>query len=60
MFQSDINTYINISNVVREAEIVRDNVAISVCPQNVKNATLIAAQAADQLVNLAGLNAALY
>lgn len=58
MFQSDINTYINISNVVREAEIVRDNVAISVCPQNVKNATLIAAQAADQLVNLAGLNAA--
>jgi len=50
MFQSDINTYINISNVVREAEIVRDNVAISVCPQNVKNATLIAAQAADQLV----------
>jgi len=58
MFQSDINTYINISNVVREAEIVRDNVAISVCPQNVKNVTLIAAQAADQLVNLAGLNAA--
>lgn len=58
MFQSDIGTYISISNVVKDAELIRDNMAISVCTQNVKNATLIAAQAADQLVNLTGLNAA--
>lgn len=58
MFQNDFSTYINISNVVKDAEIIRDHMAISLCPQNMKNATLIAAQAADQLVNLAGLNAA--
>lgn len=58
MFQNDINTYVNISNVVRDAEVIRDNMAISVCAQNTKSAPLIAAQAADQLVNLAELKAA--
>ncbi|MCX7747860.1 MAG: DHH family phosphoesterase [Clostridia bacterium] len=58
LFQNDLDTYINISNVVRFAEIINDNIAISVCPQNIKNVQLIAAQAADQLLNLSGLVAA--
>ncbi|MFZ5987984.1 MAG: DHH family phosphoesterase, partial [Bacillota bacterium] len=57
MFQNDFDTYINIANVVKDAEI-KDNIAISACHSNVKNAPLIAAQAADQLVNLAGVTAA--
>ncbi|HPD01244.1 MAG TPA: DHH family phosphoesterase [Acetivibrio sp.] len=58
LFQNDINTYISIASVVRDAQVIRDNIAISVCPPNMKNAALVAAQAADQLISLAGLNAA--
>lgn len=58
MFQNDLSSYISVSNVVKEAEIINDNIAISVCPTNIKNAQLIAAQAADQLLSLSGLIAA--
>ncbi len=58
LFQNDLETYVNISNVVREAEIINDSIALSVCPVNVKNPQLIAAQAADQLLTLSGMSAA--
>ncbi len=58
LFQNDLKTYITISNIVKDAEVVYDNIAISTCPSNIKNAQLIAAQAADQLLSLAGLIAA--
>ncbi len=58
MFQNDLKTYITIANIVRDAELVFDNMAVSICPSNVKNAQLIAAQAADQLLSLSGLVAA--
>ncbi len=58
LFQNDLKTYITISNIVKEAELVYDNIAISICPSNIKSAQLIAAQAADQLLSLSGLIAA--
>lgn len=58
LFQNDLHTYTTISNVVKDAEIINDNIAISVCPPNTRNAQLIAAQAADQLLSLSGLVAA--
>lgn len=58
LFQNDLKTYITISNIVKNAEVVYDNIAISTCPSNIKNAQLIAAQAADQLLSLSGLVAA--
>lgn len=58
LFQNDLNTYVNISNIVKDSEIINDKIAISVCPLNVKNSQLIAAQAADQLLTLSGLTAA--
>ncbi|PYG89097.1 c-di-AMP phosphodiesterase-like protein [Ruminiclostridium sufflavum DSM 19573] len=58
LFQNDLKTYIIISNIVKDAEVVYDNIAISICPSNIKNAQLIAAQAADQLLSLSGLVAA--
>ncbi len=58
LFQNDLKTYITISNIVKDAEVVYDNIAISICPSNIKNAQLIAAQAADQLLSLSGLVAA--
>lgn len=57
MFQNDLDTYIYISNVVKDAQLYNENVAISACPPDMKNATVIAAQAADQLINLKGLKA---
>ncbi len=58
LFQNDLKTYTSISNVVREAEIINDRIAVSVCASNVKSAQLIAAQAADQLLSLSGIAAA--
>jgi c-di-AMP phosphodiesterase-like protein len=58
LFQNDLSTYISISDVVKDAEIIEDTIAISVCPKNMKNSQLIAAQAADQLLSLKGLMAA--
>lgn len=58
LFQNDINTYLSISGVVREAEIIGGRIAISVCPPNVKNGQLIAAKSADELLNLSGITAA--
>jgi c-di-AMP phosphodiesterase-like protein len=58
LFQNDIDTYINISNTVKDAEILLDSIAVSVCSPLAKNCSLITAQAADQLVSLAGVTAA--
>lgn len=58
LFQNDLFTYTNVSAVVRSAEMVNENIAISVCPPNIKNAQLIAAKAADELLNLSGIAAA--
>lgn len=58
LFQNDLKTYITISNIVKDAEVVYDNIAISSCPSNIKNSQLIAAQAADQLLSLSGIVAA--
>jgi c-di-AMP phosphodiesterase-like protein len=58
LFQNDLVTYSNISDVVKDANIINDNIAISVCPPNTKNAVLIAAKAADELLSLSGITAA--
>lgn len=58
LFQNDLLTYSNISSIVKDAEIIGSEIAISVCPQNMKNAQLIAAKSADELLNLSGIIAA--
>jgi cyclic-di-AMP phosphodiesterase len=58
LFQNDLLTYSNISNVVKDAEMIGSEIAISVCPQNIRNAQLIAAKSADELLNLSGIIAA--
>ncbi len=58
LFQNDLVTYSNISNVVKEAEIIGNEIAISLCPPGTKNAQLISAKAADELLNLSGIVAA--
>ena len=58
LFQNDLETYTNISAVVRNAEMVSKEIAISTCPPGLKNVQLIAAKAADEMLNLSGIYAA--
>ena len=58
LFQNDLETYTNISSVVKNAEMVSNEIAISICPPGMKNAQLITAKAADELLNLSGIVAA--
>ena len=56
LFQNDLNTYVARAEVVKNAEIL-DDIAISVCPEQTKNMTLIIAQAADELLGISGISA---
>ena len=56
LFQDDLETFSTRASVVQNAE-VRDGIAISWCPDNVKNPQLLAAQAADSLIGIRGINA---
>lgn len=56
-FKNDMQSYKAKATAVRDAEIYKDNMAISICPSDVSNSTLVAAQAADELLNIAGIKA---
>lgn len=58
LFQNDLQTYLSISNVVRDAYIIHENIALSSCSPGTKNALLISAKAADELLSLSGIMAA--
>ncbi len=57
LFQNDMDAYKAKATAVRDAELFRGNMAISVCPSNVENSMLTAAQAADDLMNVTGIKA---
>ena len=57
LFQNDMDAYKAKATAVRDAELFMDNIAISVCPANVENSMLTAAQAADDLMNVTGIKA---
>ncbi len=56
-FQSDLETYQAISNIVSQSEIINNNIAISMYENNDKNANIIAAKAADELLTIGGITA---
>lgn len=55
MFQNDLQAYKAKASVVYNAEIFLDKIAISDCPTTAESPTLIVAQAADDLMNVAGI-----
>lgn len=57
LFKNDINTYISRAEVVKNAEIINNEIAISQCPKGLDNPQLITAQAADELLNITGIKA---
>lgn len=54
-FQTDVDTYVAIADVIRNCELIEDKVAIAVCPKGIENQVQITAQAADELLNLNGI-----
>lgn len=57
LFQDDLQTFVAKAQVVKNAEDIGRNIAISVCPKGTHNAALVAAQAADELLDIRGITA---
>ena len=55
LFQSDFETYVARVNIVKDAEIIKDQIAVSVCNENYDDMPIIAAQAADELLSISGV-----
>lgn len=57
LFQNDIDTYMAKAEVVKNAEVYKEEIAISSCEKELLNASLVVAQAADELLNIKGIKA---
>jgi len=57
LLQNDMETYKAIAATVKDAEVFKEGIAISVCPNSVGNTVLTSAQAADNLLNIVGIKA---
>lgn len=56
-FMNDMESYMAKVSVVKEAKVYRDTLAIASTPPGINNSILIAAQAADELLNIQGIKA---
>ena len=59
LFQDDMDTFASRSETVKRATMLKPGIAISVCSPDTPNAQLIAAQAADSLLNIKGISASI-
>jgi c-di-AMP phosphodiesterase-like protein len=57
MYQDDMQNFRNRAQVVQNALIMDQGIAISTCPRDMPNGSLIAAQAADALLSIKGIQA---
>ncbi|QUI20933.1 DHH family phosphoesterase [Vallitalea pronyensis] len=57
LFKNDMASYKARATAVRDAEIYRENMAITICPSDAPNPNLVTAQAADELLNISGIKA---
>jgi c-di-AMP phosphodiesterase-like protein len=58
MFQDDMESFGDVANTVRSAELLTGGIALATVSEGVKNASLIAAKAADELIGIRGIEAA--
>lgn len=56
-FQSDLNSYNEIANIVRNAEMYENSIAIAIYDKEDKDANLICAKAADELLTISDITA---
>ncbi|MEW9121394.1 MAG: DHH family phosphoesterase [Thermotaleaceae bacterium] len=57
LFQDDLETFVARAEVVKSAQDIGWNIALSICPRGTHNAQLVAAQAADELLDIRGITA---
>ncbi len=57
LFQGDLDNYIAKADIIKNAKIIGNKIAMSVCPESIANSQLIAAQGADELLNIKGVRA---
>ncbi|MBK5241149.1 DHH family phosphoesterase [Clostridium sp.] len=55
MFSDDLNVYLKRTDIIRSAK-VENEIAVAVCPKAIED-TVLAAQAADELLNITGIEA---
>ncbi|WP_333887447.1 DHH family phosphoesterase [Clostridium sp.] len=55
LFSDDLDTYLKRADIIKSA-VVKNNIAIAVCPPEIED-TVLAAQAADELLNITGIQA---
>lgn len=58
LFQEDMESFGDCANTVRSADVLHGGIAVSFVEDGVKNANLIAAKAADELIGIRGIEAA--
>ncbi len=56
-FQADLESYNEIADIVKKAEIIEDNIAISICEKEDENTNLICAKSADELLTISNITA---
>ena len=56
-FQSDLKSFNKIADIVKKAEIVNETIAISVYKEKTKDASLLCAKAADELLTISDITA---
>lgn len=57
MFRDDMASYQAKAEAVRRAEVYRKEFAIAECPSNIESPTVLAAQAANELLDISGIKA---
>lgn len=57
LFKSDINECVRMSKIISSARVYRDNIAIVKCDDNGKDLQVVVAKAADELLNIDGIEA---
>ena len=55
IFQQDLQSYIKRGDIIKNSEIVRENIAVSIAPNSDESTHIVAAQAADELLNVKGI-----
>ena len=56
-FQADLESYNEIAEIVKNAEIIEENIALSICNKEDENTNLICAKAADELLTISNITA---
>jgi len=57
LFQDDLNTFIKKAEIIKSAEIIDGKIAVSKLTKESNDSILVAAQAADELLNISGITA---